>query len=102
MRYLQGHLESGRLWESLINHIMKIIGFTTTTNDRTIYRDFYKPTEETICLLRNVDYFSLACSNESVAKDIYNKIWDDIQITGESDKYFAYLGLVTYFNGIDI
>ena len=33
---------------------------------------------------------------------IYNQIGDTIQLTSESDKPFAYLGLVKYFNGIGI
>ena len=102
LRYLQGHLESGRLWEYLINHILKRMGFTTTTHDRNIYRDVYKPNIDTIYIIRQVYDFSLTCSNEYVAKDIYNQIWDAIQIPSKPDKPFYYLDLVTDFNGIDI
>ena len=65
---LKEHSESGRLWETLINQILKIIGFTTTTHDRTIYTPVYKTTGENIYLLRQVDDFALACSNEYVAE----------------------------------
>ena len=78
------------------------MGFTTTTHDRTIYKAVYKHTGETIYLLRQVDDFAIACSNESVANDIYNQICDALQLPGESDKPFFYLDLVTDFNGIDI
>ena len=81
---------------------MKIIGFTTTTYYRTIYRSIYKPAVETIYILRQVDDFSLPWSNESVAEDIYTKIGDAIQIPSEPDKLFPYLYLVTYFNVTDI
>ena len=99
---LQGHPESGRLWESLINHTSKRMGFTTTTHDITICRSIYTSTGENIYLIRQVDYFELACSNESVADDIDNQIGDDIKIPCESDKNFNYFDLITYFNGIDI
>ena len=36
MRFLHGHTESGRLWESQIHQILNMMGFTTTTHDRTI------------------------------------------------------------------
>ena len=61
--YVKGHPESGRLWEYLINKILKHIGFTTTFRDRNIYRSIYKPTEENIYLLRQSSDFALACSN---------------------------------------
>ena len=38
MRSLQGYMESGRLWGSLVNQILKKMGFTTTNHNRTIYR----------------------------------------------------------------
>ena len=60
------------------------------------------PTGETIYLLRQVDDFTLSCSNESVSADIYNQIGGTLQITCESDKPFAFIGLVTDFSGIDI
>ena len=63
MRYLKEHSESGRLWETLINQILKRMGFNTTTHDRTIYTPVYNTTGETIYLLRQVDDFVLACAN---------------------------------------
>ena len=68
MRDLKEHSESGRLWETLINQILKRMGFNTTTHDRTIYTPVYKTNGETIYLLRQVDDFVLACANESVAE----------------------------------
>ena len=44
MRDLKEHSESGRLWEKLINQILKRMGFNTTTHDRTIYTPVYKTT----------------------------------------------------------
>ena len=76
--------------------------FTTTTHNLTIYISFYKPTGDTIYTLWQVDDFSLAYFNESAAKDVYDQIGDALQLPGESDKPFSYLGLVTDFNGIYI
>ena len=41
-------------------------------------------------------------SNEYFAEDIYDKIEDAIQLPSESYKPFAYLGIVTDFNVIEI
>ena len=57
--------------------------FTTTTHYCTIYIAVYKPTGETIYLIRQVDDFTLACSDEYITKDIYNQIGDDLQILDE-------------------
>ena len=54
------------------------MGFTTITHDRTIHRAVYKTTIETIYIIIQVDDFELACSNESVAKDVYIQIGDTI------------------------
>ena len=59
------------------------MGFTTTKHNRTIYRDFYKPTVETVYLLRQVYDITLSFSNESITEDIYNKIGDAIQLHGK-------------------
>ena len=83
LRALQGHTESGRLWQSLINQILKRMGFTTTTHDRNMYLDIYKYTGDTIYLLIKVDDFALACSNESFTNDIYDQIGDALQLPGE-------------------
>ena len=41
---LQGHPESGRLWEQHISSILmsEEFGFTTTTHDRSIYSGMYR------------------------------------------------------------
>ena len=70
---LQGHPDSGRIWEYLIIEIFNRMGFTTTNHDRNIYRDIYKPTVETIYLLRQVDESALESFNESFAEDIKKK-----------------------------
>ena len=65
------------------------MGFTSTTLDINMYRSVYKPTRETIYLIRKFDEFALAYSNESVANYVYDQIGDALQLPGESDKPFA-------------
>ena len=100
LRSLQVHPESGRMWESIINHILNGMGLTNTTHDRTIFRAVYKPTGETIYLIRQVDDFLLSYYNESISKDIYVQIGHNLIHPSESDKPLSYLGLATYFNRI--
>ena len=105
LKALQGHPESGRLWETHISKILKSIGFESTTHDKTIYRKVYRHndgSEEIIYMLRQVDDFALACKEEATAKDIYDKIGIALQTENEKNPPFAYLGLVTDFNGVDI
>ena len=64
LKALQGHPESGRLWEKHITAILMDLGFWNTTHDKTIYRNDYTKSDgsvETIYLLRQVDDFALAC-----------------------------------------
>ena len=98
LRDLQGCLDSGRLWGYLVNQILKGNGFTTTTHDRTICRDLYNPTGETIYLIRQVGEFSLAFSNEYISWGIYNQIGGALQLPIKSDRPFTYISIVTDFN----
>ncbi|MCE2995760.1 MAG: hypothetical protein LW863_09190 [Flammeovirgaceae bacterium] len=99
---LQGHPESGRLWEVHINGILQsdALNFRTTTHDRTIYRADFNG--DPVLLLRQVDDFSLACRCEPLAKHIFDVIGERLRLPGESTPPFVYLGLVTDFNGVDI
>lgn len=99
---LQGHPESGKLWEEHIDSILfsQELNFRTTSHDRTIYRADYNG--EPVLLLRQVDDFSLACKTEAIAKDIYDRIGRKLQLAGERKPPFVYLGLVKDFNDVDV
>ena len=101
---LQGHPESGKMWMKLIDRILiKELGFATTTKDCCIY--IKKIDERIILLLRQVDDFCCACTDEQDAKNIYNLIGTKIQFQSERDKGdipFEYLGLVKDYNGTDL
>ena len=102
LRALQGSPESGRLWEEHCNRTLmsEPLNFRTTTHDKTIYQTNYKG--EKIFMIRQVDDFSLACDNEETAIEIYNIIGASLRLPKEDKDPFAYLGLVSDFNGIDV
>ncbi|KAG7373304.1 reverse transcriptase RNA-dependent DNA polymerase [Nitzschia inconspicua] len=102
LRALQGHPESGRLWEEHINKILSSdeLQFRHTTLDHTIYSTVYKG--QKVLMLRQVDDFSIACDDESIAIEIYDIIGRKLQLPGEDKPPFKYLGLQTDYNGLDI
>jgi len=71
---LQGHPESGKLWEKHISAILQSpqFGFKSTTHDRLIHSATFEGTK--VLLLRQVDDFALACPNEDMAKHLYDQI----------------------------
>jgi hypothetical protein len=99
---LQGHPESGRLYEEHINSILSSpeLGFKSTTHDRTIYSADFDGVP--VYLLRQVDDFCLACPNEPMAIRIYDIIGSKLQLPGESKPPFTYFGLLSTFNGLDL
>ncbi|KAG7340746.1 reverse transcriptase RNA-dependent DNA polymerase [Nitzschia inconspicua] len=99
---LQGHPESGCLWETYINKILSLpeLSFRSTTHDRTIYSGVFEG--EPILLLRQVDDFALACRRESTAKAVYDFIGKALQQPNEAQPPFTYLGLLSDYNGVDV
>jgi hypothetical protein len=99
---LQGHPESGRLWERHINSILKAteFNFRSTTHDRSIYRGDFDGTP--ILLLRQVDDFALAVPHEQMAKTVFDRIGTLLQLPSEDKPPFSYLGLLDDFNGVDV
>ena len=99
---LQGHPESGRLWEEHINKILTSpeLGFRHTTHDRCIYSVTIDG--QKVLMLRQVDDFSLSCPNEALARKIYDIIGRRLQLEHETKPPFAYFGLLTEYNGVSI
>ena len=96
---LQGHPESGKLWEQHITAILQSseFGFKSTTHDRSIYSatiDGHR-----VLLLRQVDDFALACPSEDLAQRIYGRIGKRLQLPSETEPPFKYLGVLDDFNG---
>lgn len=99
---LQGHPESGKLWERHISAILKSteFNFRSTTHDRSIYRGDFEGIP--IFLLRQVDDFALAAPNENIAINVYDKIGKLLQLPSEDEPPFSYLGQLDDFNGVDV
>jgi hypothetical protein len=99
---LQGHPESGKLWEEHINKILALpeLNFQSTTHDRTIYTGTFEG--ERIMLLRQVDDFALSCSRESTAVAVYDFNGKQLQQPDEPQPPFSYLGLLDDYNGVDV
>ena len=102
LRCLQGHPESGKIYEPHINQILssKELNFKATVHDRCIYQTTYKG--HTILLLRQADDFAIAVDDESIAKEIYSIIGAKLQLPGETEPPFTYLGLITDYNGVEV
>ena len=73
LHFLQGHPGSGKMWMKLIDQILiKDLGFETTTKDQYIYTKKIKG--RTLLLLRQVDDFCCACTDEQDIKNVFNLI----------------------------
>ena len=58
--------------------------------------------DETVCMLRQVDDFAIACSDQSVADKTYDIIGEKLRLPKEDKIPFTKLGLIDDFNGIDV
>ena len=99
---LQGHPESGKLWESHINSILfsPELNFKCTTHNRTIYSTTFRGVK--VLLLRQVDDFALASPDEDMSKAIYDIIGKRLTLPGEDKPPFAYMGFVDDYNGVQV
>ena len=91
---IQGHPESPRLWEQHINTILYKMGFKNTTHERNIYSNIVDGHK--VLFLRQVDNFSVACTNESICKQIINDIGKHLTVP------LHLLDRTTKFNGVDV
>jgi hypothetical protein len=65
---IQGHPESSRLWEKLIDHILTKIGFQPTTHEPCLYSGTING--HYTLFLHQVDDFAIATINEEEANQI--------------------------------
>ncbi|KAI2501677.1 hypothetical protein MHU86_12801 [Fragilaria crotonensis] len=91
---LQGHPESGALWEKFVNSVIARHGFTSTTHERSLYQGTYKGHRMLIC--RQVDDMAIGCVNVDAIKDLVRVICaeDGIDLRDE--------GILNSFNGVDV
>ena len=91
---MQGHPESPRLWETLINKILKGIGFIAASHEPCVYRGTINGQEALI--LRMVDDFAIGCADENTANFIMDAI--DAQLEEDLKRY----GQLKHFLGMDV
>ena len=91
---LQGHPESGALWEKFVNSVIARHGFTATTHERSIYSGVYKGHRMLIC--RQVDDLAIGCTDVAAIRDLVSTICseDGIDLRDE--------GVLSSFNGVDV
>jgi hypothetical protein len=91
---LQGHPESGALWETFVNKVIALHGFKSTTHERSIYQGFFKGQQMLICC--QVDYLAIGCSDPDIIRNLVTTICreDGIDLRDE--------GILDSFNGVDV
>jgi hypothetical protein len=91
---LQGHPESGALWEKFVNSVIARHGFHSTTHERSLYQGVYKGHRMLIC--RQVDDLAIGSLDMNAVKDLVHVICaeDGIDLRDE--------GVLDSFNGVDV
>ena len=69
---LQGHPESGALWERFVNSVIARHGFTSTTHEQSLYQGNFKGHRMLIC--RQVDDLAIGCSDPNAVHDLVRTI----------------------------
>lgn len=94
-RALQGHPESPRAWAKLIDGILrKKLQLHPTTHEPYLYHGTHKGHE--ILLIREVDDFNVASSNDRINKEIIKDINKELTIEIKDR------GRLTRYNGVDV
>jgi hypothetical protein len=90
---LQGHPDSGEIWQTKVNEVLEKYDFKTTVHEPCLYRGIFKGKDILIC--RQVDDMLLAGEDISIVKDFASEISKHLKVTvGEKAS--------THYNGLDI
>jgi Reverse transcriptase (RNA-dependent DNA polymerase)/GAG-pre-integrase domain len=89
---LQGHPESGSLWEQTINKILHDMGFTNTTHEPNLYCGEIDGAQVLLC--RQVDDLAISCHDAKTADQVIAHISRHVTLTTQ--------GVLRRFNGVDI
>jgi Reverse transcriptase (RNA-dependent DNA polymerase) len=89
---LQGHPESGSLWEQTINKILLDMGFRNTTHEPNLYCGLFDGAQVLLC--RQVDDLAISCIDHATADRVIQAISKHVSLTTQ--------GVLTRFNGVDI
>jgi Reverse transcriptase (RNA-dependent DNA polymerase) len=87
---LQGHPESGHLWEQLIDGILLELGLKSTTHERNLYRGTVSDVPVLVC--RQVDDLAIGSSTESAYDAVIKFIGSHVELVKQ--------GILTCFNGV--
>lgn len=90
---IQGHPDSGEVWQSRINEVIHSYGFQSTTHDPCLYRGTYKGQDMLLC--RQVDDMLMASNDSNIIKDFASEIAKRLKVTCGTKPS-------TQFNGLDI
>jgi hypothetical protein len=91
---LQGHPESGALWERFINKVLHRHGFKSTTHERSLYHGTYDGWK--MLISRQVDDLAIGCCNVDSIRKLVATICAEDKIDLRDE------GILTSFNGVDI
>jgi Reverse transcriptase (RNA-dependent DNA polymerase) len=92
MHALQGHPESGYLWEQLIDGILHDLGLKNTTHERNLYYGRLNSTPILVC--RQVDDLAVGSPDAATYDAIIDRIGSQVELVKQ--------GVLTRFNGVDI
>jgi len=91
---IQGHPESPRLWEKLIDRILRTIGLQPTKHEPCLYHGSFQG--HYTLFMRQVDDFAVATNNHSTAMFLIEEINQHLRLP------IHILGVVQRYNGMDI
>lgn len=91
---LQGHPESGALWERFINKVLHRHGFKSTTHERSLYNGTYDGWK--MLISRQVDDLAIGCRNVDSIRKLVAIICAEDKVDLRDE------GILTSFNGVDV
>jgi hypothetical protein len=90
---LQGHPDSGEVWQTRVNEVLESYKFKTTTHEPCLYRGIFKGKHILLC--RQVDDMLIAGEEMSIVREFAKEISKHLKVTiGEKPS--------THYNGLDI
>ena len=91
---LQGHPESGALWERFLNKVLSRHGFVSTTHERSIYKGTFDGFK--MLISRQVDDLAIGCTNADSIRKLVAIICSEDKIDLRDE------GTLESFNGVDV
>jgi Reverse transcriptase (RNA-dependent DNA polymerase)/GAG-pre-integrase domain len=91
---LQGHPESGALWEKFVNAVIAKHGFKSTIHERSLYQGTFNGHRMLIC--RQVDDLAIGCADPDAIRELVRTICRDDGIDLRDE------GVLDSFNGVDV